>query len=458
MKQNQNISLRLVAFTDAAGKYSPEAFRGGNEDNFFVSDDLAEVSAGKPAQDEVFRLGERGILMAVADGMGGMNAGEVASQIAIDTVKAAFSPGALSDSIVSSEQSRRRYLEEVIRRADKNIKSAAMKDRSREGMGSTVILAWLFQNELTISWVGDSRAYIFNEKSGIRLISRDHSYVQELVNKGLLTYDQTFDHPQNNIITRSLGDPSKEAKPESKTLSVGRGDIILLCSDGLSGVLRDRKTYTAAGELLADENLEDIICAHTGSMKECREALWLAAERAGWYDNVTAILCQITDGPESTWANTDSDPLPPRKKKRGLLYCCGAILAVGAIAAASFWLGRYSGQGDGHTCVDTIGQANTDTIPPEPVVTPEPAEPAAKPETKPENEPRKAPTIQERIEEQAQEAIVDSVAQKAKELTEIKRHLTPKEDKNKNHQKADIPPMPANPETDNSSENPIINQ
>ena len=90
MKKNQHISFRLVAYTDAAGKYSPEAFRSGNEDNFFVDDDLTDTTTSKVAQNEVLQLGELGMLMAVADGMGGMNAGEVASQIAIDTVKAAF--------------------------------------------------------------------------------------------------------------------------------------------------------------------------------------------------------------------------------------------------------------------------------------------------------------------------------------------------------------------------------
>lgn len=242
------------------------------------------------------------MLMVVADGIGGVNAGEVASQITVDSVKAAFAVTSLTASVLATSQSRQKYLEQSIKQADKKIKLAAQEDCHREGMGSTIIAAWLFKDELTISWCGDSRAYIFNEKSGIRLISKDHSYVQKLVNLGLLTYDQTFDHPHNNIITRSLGDPTKDAKPESKVLKVGKGDIILLCSDGLSGVLRDRKTYDDKGQPYPEENIEDIIRSHTSSMKECREALWAAAERGGWYDNVTAILCQITDGPESVWS------------------------------------------------------------------------------------------------------------------------------------------------------------
>lgn len=344
MKKKQIISFRLVSYTDAAGKYNPEEFRSGNEDNFYVDDDLTDSMTNRVTQDEILQLGELGMLMVIADGMGGMNAGEVASQIAVDTVKSTFNTEALTASVTASSQSRQKYMEQVIRQADKNIKSEARKDNSREGMGSTIIMAWLFDDELTISWCGDSRAYIFNEKSGIRLISQDHSYVQELVNKGILTYDQTFDHPQNNIITRSLGDPIKDARPESRTLKVGKGDIILLCSDGLSGVLRDRKTYDNNGQLFPEENIEDIIRAHTSSMKECREALWMAAERGGWYDNVTVILCQITDGPESLWATTPAISAMSNgnnRKNKAWLFIVGGLLVLAAVIAA-FFIGKSS--------------------------------------------------------------------------------------------------------------------
>ena len=99
MKQKNKISFRLVAYTDAAGKYSSEAVRSGNEDNFFVDDDLTDNTTNKVAQDEIIQLGDLGMLMVVADGMGGMNAGEVASQIAIDTVKDSFVTDSLKDSV-----------------------------------------------------------------------------------------------------------------------------------------------------------------------------------------------------------------------------------------------------------------------------------------------------------------------------------------------------------------------
>jgi len=344
MMSKGKILYRLVAYTDAAGKFSPEAVRNGNEDNFYVDFDLTNSTAKKDSQDEEMQLGEYGMLMVVADGMGGMNAGEVASQIAIDTIKSFFSPSSITSTIVASAPARQRFLEQAITQADKNIKHDARQNSSHEGMGSTIIIAWLYGDELTISWCGDSRAYLFNDKFGIRLISQDHSYVQELVNKGLLTYDQTFDHPQNNIITRSLGDPTREARPESKTLKVGKGDIILLCSDGLSGVLRDRKTYDGNGQLMPEENMEDIIRSNSTSMKLCREALWAAAERSGWYDNVTAILCKITEGSESLWASTSQPSKPTAgimKGNKTARYIIVGVLLVITIASA-FFIGRTS--------------------------------------------------------------------------------------------------------------------
>ena len=104
MKNSRDISFRLVSYTDAAGKYSPDAFRSGSGEKFYVGADLADEAANGGEQDEILRLGRLGMLMVVADGMGGMNAGEVASQIAVDTVKASFKAESLTDSVVSTAQ------------------------------------------------------------------------------------------------------------------------------------------------------------------------------------------------------------------------------------------------------------------------------------------------------------------------------------------------------------------
>ena len=292
----KQIIFRLTAFSAAAGKYNPDAPLDGNEDNFYVDDDLNDDILGRFQTDEDVTMSDCGCLMVVADGMGGMNAGEVASALAIETVKDYFAPGKITPGIAASPVERRRYLELVVKEADRRIKTDAKSNSLHEGMGSTIILAWIVGDKMTLSWCGDSRAYRYNPLNGLEPLSRDHSYVQELVNQGALSYEDTFEHPQGNIVTRSLGDPNNAARPETRQFEVYNEDIILLCSDGLSGVLRDRKTRDHNGSYYPGENIEDIIAAHTASMTECREALLEAAKKADWYDNVTILLCQIESG------------------------------------------------------------------------------------------------------------------------------------------------------------------
>lgn len=297
---NSSIQFRLAARTDAAGKYNPNAPLEGNEDNMFVDSDLTKDNLGEFTADEVVNLSDKGCLMVVADGMGGMNAGEVASAIAIKTVMEYFAPEKLTDNVCKDSKSRMRYLENVVVEADSAIKKDSRSNPDHEGMGSTIIMAWLCDDEICLTWCGDSRAYLFRPSVGFGQVSKDHSYVQSLVDEGKITEVQAFDHPYGNIITRSLGDPDKKAKPDSKCFKVYQGDIFMLCSDGLSGVLRDRKTYNENGDRLDTENLEDIIAEHRSSMAECRDCLFEAAQRNEWYDNVTAILCEIVKNDTAT--------------------------------------------------------------------------------------------------------------------------------------------------------------
>lgn len=320
----KNIIFRMVAYTDPAGKFSKNAPRNGNEDNFYVDDNLSDDQPNHYEQDKEKTLAECGLIMVVADGMGGMNAGEVASEIAVNTVQDFFAPGKVTAKIAESHHSRKEYMEHVIEEADKRIKADSKHNPEHQGMGSTIIMAWLVEDELTLSWCGDSRAYRYNPAFGIELLSKDHSYVQELVDKGIIRYEDTFDHPQGNIVTRSLGDVSTKARPESRAFQVYTNDIILLCSDGLSGVLRDRKTYDTDGELIEGDNLEDIIGANLGSLVSCREALWKAAEKADWYDNVTAVLCEIRSGakmPEKKDVIKKDTPIVPTYKEHQESSC-----------------------------------------------------------------------------------------------------------------------------------------
>lgn len=345
----KRITFRLAAYTDPAGKWSETAPKKGNEDDLFVDSDLSAEVQGSFVADKETELSDAGCLMVVADGMGGMNAGEVASAIAIETVRTAFEGKNLTSEVLASSVSRVRYMESVVVRADAAVKKKSKEDPSCEGMGSTLIMAWLYGGELSVTWCGDSRAYLFREPAGIRQLSKDHSYVQSLVDKGNITEVEAFDHPYGNIITRNLGDPEKKAVPDSVTLPVYKGDIILVCSDGLSGVLRDRKSYDREGNLIPGDNLEDIIRANRQSMTSCREALWSAAEAADWYDNVTAILCEITEGEDAPKDLTGKSELTEKqggrsnsfisiKVRKKTLKVVLMVLAAAVLCAVAAWM------------------------------------------------------------------------------------------------------------------------
>lgn len=362
----KQIIFKLLAYSDAAGKYNPDAPLNGNEDNFYVDDDLNDDIPGRCQMDKDVIMSDCGCLMVVADGMGGMNAGEVASDIAISTVKEYFAPGKVSPKMAQSSVERCRYLEMAIKDADRRVKTDAKENPEHEGMGSTIILAWIVGDKVTISWCGDSRAYRFNPLNGIEPLSTDHSYVQELVNQKVITYEDTFEHPQGNIVTRSLGDPNNSAKPDTREFEIYNDDIILLCSDGLSGVLRDKKTKDHNGNFYPGDNIEDIISAHTDSLTQCREALMAAAEKADWYDNVTVLMCKIESGlsqaPKKKIARADVPELKNTKTLRTKIVIASIIIAVCVfgLCGAFYYLGLRKGvntdKEDNIAQVDSIKQ------------------------------------------------------------------------------------------------------
>ena len=286
-------SYRIAARTEAAGKYNPTAPNEGNEDSLAILPDVGNPDAAL-SSDTVLPLPDKGVLMVVADGMGGHNAGEVASQIAVATVRQMFDTEKIADKNFDSPKSRADYLEEVVKAADKNICDDAAVNPDRQGMGSTIVMAWIVDNEVTVTWCGDSRAYLYRPGEKLEMLSEDHSLVQDLVRKKNLEYADTFAHPQGNVITRCLGGGSKSnAKPESRQFSIEPGDLIMLCSDGLSGVLFDYYKEKEDGSLVSQENLQDILSRHKDYLQDIIACLFDAARRCDWYDNVTAILFEL---------------------------------------------------------------------------------------------------------------------------------------------------------------------
>jgi protein phosphatase len=213
----------------------------------------------------------RSPLFVVADGMGGAQAGEVASKTAAESFAAAELPQAPPE----------RVLRETIEAANRTIYEHARQDPDLAGMGTTITAAIvdLESEEVAIGHVGDSRAYRLRRGRFERL-TRDHSLVEEMRRKGQLTEAQAEDHPQRSIITRALG-PEPEVEVDVQTVPAQPGDVFLLCSDGLTTMLGDEQI----GRLLA----------RATSMQAAVRALVDEANRAGGRDNVTVVAFRLED-------------------------------------------------------------------------------------------------------------------------------------------------------------------
>lgn len=270
------MQIKFAAKTDVG------IVRTNNEDNFQVASDLA---SGKMqwVNNEVVELGDKGALLVVADGMGGMNAGEVASELAIQTIREHFSSDRLTDAVTKDRFSIEKHMNEAIVAADAKIKAEAKCRPETRGMGTTIVIGWIYGSKLYISWCGDSRAYVFNPAAGLHQISKDHSYVQSLVDKGAISREDAFDFPESNIITRCLSDSTTKAVPESllHPYDLCDGDIVMLCTDGLNGMLRDPE-------------MEAIIRADGDDLDRMADDLIKGACDAEGSDNITICLCLVT--------------------------------------------------------------------------------------------------------------------------------------------------------------------
>jgi protein phosphatase len=231
-------------------------------------------------------------LFVVADGMGGAQAGEVASRLAIE----AFERGLTEDGTAEER------LVERVRDANRRIYELSRAESGREGMGTTLTAAYLDNGELAIAHVGDSRAYLFRGGELTRL-TRDHSLVDELVRQGKLTEEQAAEHPQRSIITRALG-PEADVEVDTFTYAVQSGDLLLLCSDGLTSMISEDAVAQVLGS--------------TESLSDAAKALIAQANEAGGRDNITVVLFRVEEvgAPRARAAATEEptmvgEPPPP---------------------------------------------------------------------------------------------------------------------------------------------------
>lgn len=247
--------------------------------------ELNEDSGTYIQPDDPELLRSKGLLIVVADGMGGHSAGEVASRLAVDVITRAY---------YEDEGDPRSALENAFHEANNAIHKAAEKDASKNGMGTTCT-ALVLQNGTAISaHVGDSRLYLVRE-GAIYLMTEDHSAVMEMVKAGLITLEQARHHPEKNVILRAMGSHAEvEVTTWQEPFPVRAGDHFLLCSDGLY-------------DLVEDEEIKGMVML-SAPPTACERLIALAKERGG-HDNITVGIVSLRPEGEA-----DTRPVPETRQ------------------------------------------------------------------------------------------------------------------------------------------------
>ncbi len=260
--------------------------RQGNEDNFLVLDlASAEHWSGSDGKGEPpdklrrFEAGEAGLVLVVSDGMGGALAGDVASRMAVESVREMLVG---DNEHKTDDQGAKVPLVECLRHAtgyaNYAIHRKSLEDPHCSGMGATLTAAAIAGDMLDFVQVGDSRAYVMRGDE-IKLVTKDQSLVQQLVDVGQITEEDAETHMFRNVILQALGAQS-ELTPVLSRVRIRRGDLVLLCSDGLSGKMRG-------------DEMRDLVAASEGDLAAACAALVKEANRRGGEDNITVILARF---------------------------------------------------------------------------------------------------------------------------------------------------------------------
>jgi len=250
--------------------------RDHNEDTFLVAD-LTTGKASLMPDVRSHDVGERGSLFMVADGMGGAAAGELASSMAVDLIYRHLSTTWPHDEEISGARFAYR-VREAVELANGELYAYALEHPDVRGMGTTVTLVGVFGAELILAQIGDSRAYLVRGGQAIQL-TRDQSLTQRLVDAGELTEEEAERSERRNIILQALG-PDPRVRVDLSQQSLRRDDILIMCSDGLSGSVRKDEIAALAGE---HSELSDL----------CSALIDLANERGG-PDNITVVAARFS--------------------------------------------------------------------------------------------------------------------------------------------------------------------
>ncbi|NLK89528.1 MAG: Stp1/IreP family PP2C-type Ser/Thr phosphatase [Clostridiaceae bacterium] len=232
--------------------------RANNEDNFAIID----------------HDGSRPCALILADGMGGHNRGELASEIAVHYARSRLieelAAGHSAESLVN-------VLSDLLEKANVKVYLGSLEEKSNRGMGTTLLLAVLLEDQIILAHVGDCRAYLFREGELMRL-TVDHTLMQEMLDAGTLTPDESADYPRRNVLTRALGIP-EYIQPDLTSLPSRKGDRLLLCSDGLHGLVAYEKIKAA---MRKEKNPVDL----------ANKLVQLALDEGG-EDNVTVLAAYL---------------------------------------------------------------------------------------------------------------------------------------------------------------------
>ncbi len=260
------IAVRVFGRTDVG------LVRDHNEDNFLIADLTASNRSIKP-EVRTHKLGARGSLFAVCDGMGGAAAGEVASQIGVDTIYEIMQEGdpARDDNEIA------RRLNRAICEAGTRIFTAAKINRGQRGMGTTSTVAALIGDRVVFGQVGDSRAYMIRQGKLVQM-TKDQSLVQQLIDAKQLTEEEAKDFDRSNIILQALG-TTEGVHVDVTSADLRRGDALVMCSDGLSG-------------LVEPDDILEVVKTIDEPMEACRRLTEMACDRGG-EDNITVIVARF---------------------------------------------------------------------------------------------------------------------------------------------------------------------
>jgi protein phosphatase len=283
--------------------------RRGNEDNFLVLDLSTEQTwtgsegATPPEKLTRFTLGQRGLVLVVSDGMGGALAGDVASRMAVDSVREMML-GTEGEEACDPEVDLVECLRNATIYANLAIHLKSQEDSRCAGMGATFTGAAVRGESLDLVQVGDSRGYVIR-KDHIRLATKDQSLVQQLVDVGQISETEAETHMFRNVILQALGAQS-EITPVTGRIHLRQGDVLLLCSDGLSGKLRA-------------EDIQQIVVSSQDNLSKACDMLIDEANNRGGEDNITVVLARFHgDDLEAPATDRITIELPPLEEDKTL--------------------------------------------------------------------------------------------------------------------------------------------